>query len=167
LEQSLERSAEIKKPAGAVALIHSTPNTGGLAPSKVEVSTKICISIVLCPPRLTCVFLQDFDDDSDFLSSSPEPERNLQKQTGYVICGSNVSLFLLDTSISFQLFSVELDFSLNTARLFAPLLVGPPKNARAVLKSTLLFSHAAAAKLWSENLISIIVVARIKRQTQR
>jgi hypothetical protein len=77
------------------------------------------------------------------------------------------SLFLLDTSISFQLFSVELDFSLNTARLFAPLLVGPPKNARAVLKSTLLFSHAAAAKLWSENLISIIVVARIKRQTQR
>lgn len=78
------------------------------------------------------------------------------------------SLFLLDTSISFQLFSVELDFSLNTARLFVPLLVfgSAKKNARAVLKSTLLFSHAAAAKLWSENLISIIVLARIKRQTQ-
>lgn len=38
LEKSLERSAKIKKPAGAVALIHSTPGTEGSAPSKVEVS---------------------------------------------------------------------------------------------------------------------------------
>lgn len=37
LEKSLERSAEIKKPAGAVALIHSTPNAGSTAPSKIAV----------------------------------------------------------------------------------------------------------------------------------
>ncbi|XP_028392476.1 uncharacterized protein LOC114517034 [Dendronephthya gigantea] len=59
LEESLERTAENKKPAGAVALIHSTPNTGAKTQSKIE----------------------DFDDDSDFLSSSPEPDSNIQKQT--------------------------------------------------------------------------------------
>lgn len=63
LEKSLERSAEIKKPVGAVALIHSTPaGTAQRPASKVE--------------------LEDFDDDSDFISSSPEPEGGTQKNFG-------------------------------------------------------------------------------------